>query len=127
MKNTIFNYYEFEVNFECNPEKREVSETEIEATSGMTITNIGNRKARPTFEVTGSGTIVLTVGSQTITLTAVSGTFIVDGVLQECYAGTVSKNLNMTGDFPVIEPGEECSISWTGEATILIKPNWRWV
>lgn len=126
--NSIFNWHEFTVNFECNPEKREYSPQSIVATSGMTIINIGNRKTRPTFEVTGTGTVVLTVGTQVVTLTSVTGTFVIDGDLQECYTTLgASKNLNMTGDFPIIEAGENIAISWTGTATILIKPNWRFV
>jgi phage-related protein len=126
---TIFTWHEFSVNFLCYPEKREVNPQEIAANSGIFLTNPGNRKAWPTFEITGSGTIVLTVGTQTVTLTAVDGTIILDGELQECYTSAeVSANLQMTGYFPVIEAEEALEISWTGTVTeVIIFPNWRWV
>jgi len=129
LANTIFNWHEFTVDYECNPEKKESSPQSITATSGMTLTNVGNRKTRPTFEITGTGTIVLTVGTQIVTLTSVTGTTVVDGDLQECYLSTGSnRNLYMTGEFPIIEAGESLTISWTGTVTsVLIKPNWRFV
>ena len=124
----IFDMIEFDAVFECDPEKRQREPDTIAATSGMTIINPGNRKTRPTFEVTGSGTIVLTVGSQTVTLAGVSGTYIVDGNLMECYDSSgVSKNSSMTGDFPIVASGAETMISWTGSATVVVRPNWRWI
>ena len=127
LENIIFNWHEFKINFECDPEKKESSPSEIIATSGMTLTHPGNRKTRPTFEITGTGTIVLTVGTQIVTLTSVSGTIILDGDLQICYSSLgASWDSKTTGEPPVLYPGEETTISWTGTATILIKPNWRW-
>jgi len=112
----------------CCGEKRDANPQEITAVSGMTLFNPGNRKTRPTIEVTGTGTIVLDIAGQVVTLTEVAGTIIIDGELQECYTSLgVSANLQMTGDFPVLLPDTESIISWTGAATILIKPNWRWV
>lgn len=129
LENTIFDWHEFNVSFECNPEKKEASPAEIIATSGIVLLSPGNRKNRPTFEITGSGTIVLTVGTQEVTLSDVSGTIIIDGELQECYTSLgVSRNAYMTGEFPVLNPSEETAISWTGTVTsVLIRPNWRWV
>jgi phage-related protein len=128
LANTIFDWHEFTVDFECNPEKKESNPQEIIATSGMILTNPGNRKTRPTIEVTGTGTIVLTIGGQEVTLTGVGGTIIIDGEAQECYTSLgASQNLNMIGDFPVLYPGVESLIIWTGTATVVIKPNWRWV
>lgn len=123
----IFAWKEFSVTFECDPERRDADPQEIVLTSGMVVRNAGNRKTRPTFEVTGSGTVVLSVGSQTVTLTSVSGTFVVDGEIQECYSGSVSKNANMTGAFPVFLADTEYAITWTGSATVLMRPNWRYL
>jgi len=128
LENTVFDWHEFSVNFECNPEKKEANPQEITAVSGMTLFNPGNRKTRPTIEVTGTGTIVLDIAGQVVTLTDVAETIIIDGELQECYTSLgVSANLQMTGDFPILLPDTESIISWIGTATILIKPNWRWV
>lgn len=126
--NTVFNWYEFEVVFECNPEKKEASPQSYSLTSGVAVVSSGNRKTRPTFRITGTGTVVLNVGGQIVSLTDVSGTFVVDGELMECYTSSgVPKNLNMTGKFPTLEPGATTVISWTGSAIITMFPNWRWV
>lgn len=126
--NQMFELHEFEIIFECDPEKREREPSIIQAVNGMTLIHPGNRKTKPTFEVTGTGTIVLTVGSQTVALHNASGTTIIDGDLEECYTSLgVSANSNMTGKFPILMPGVPTVISWTGSATIIIRPNWRWV
>jgi len=129
LANTIFNWHEFTVDFECNPEKKESNPQEIVCSWGTKLTNPGNRKTRPTIEVTGTGTIILTIAGQIVTLTQVAGTAIIDGELQECYTPLgESRNLYMIGDFPVLYPGEESSIVWTGTVeSMLLKPNWRFV
>lgn len=129
LENTIFDWHEFKINFECNPEKRESNPQNIAGISGMTLFNPGNRKAYPTFKISGAGTIVLTVGDQVVTLTNVSGTTVVDGDLKECYRSTgASRNNFMFGTWPVIQPSETVSISWTGSITAVeISPNWRYV
>ena len=129
LENTVFDWHEFSVSFECNPEKQESNPQEIAGTSGMTLFNPGNRKAYPTFKITGTGTIVLTVGTQVVTLTSAAGTTVVDGDAKECYRTTgTSRNNYMTGTWPVIQPGESAVISWTGTVTaVTIEPNWRCV
>lgn len=128
-ENLLFDWHEFDIRFECDPEKRESSPTEIIATNGMVLTHPGNWKTRPTFEITGTGTVVLTVGTQTITLTDVAGTVIVDGDLQSSYTSAgVPWGLHTTGDCPLLYPGIETPVSWTGAVTnVSISPNWRWV
>jgi len=128
LEKTILNWHEFSVDFECDPEKREANPQEITAVSGMTITHPGNRKTRPTFEITGTGTVVLLVGTQSVTITGIDGTTIIDGELQACYTSLgAPRDASMTGECPILLPGIATPISWTGEATIVIKPNWRWV
>lgn len=126
---TIRTWHEFNIEFECDPESRESNPQEIAGASGMSLYNPGNRKAYPTFEITGTGTIVLTVGDQVVTLTSVSGTTVVDGELKECYRTSgASRNNYMSGGWPVILPGETVIILCTGSVTeFVIRPNWRYV
>lgn len=125
---SIFEFTEFEIVFECDPEKREREPSIISAANGMTLIHPGNRKCYPTFEITGSGTIVLTVGVQAVTLAGVSGTTIIDGDLGECYTSAgVNINDKMTGLPPILMPGVPTVISWAGSATVVIRPNWRYV
>ena len=128
LENTIFDWHEFSIDFECNPEKREANPQEITAVSGMTITHPGNRKTRPTFEITGTGTVALLVGTQSVTITGIDGTTIIDGDLQACYTSLgAPRDSSMTGECPILLPGVATTVSWSGDATIVIKPNWRWV
>ena len=80
--------------------------------------------AKPYIKITGSGTVVLTIGS-------VSTTFVIDGyiecdsLLDLCYKGAENEGDNMTGEFPSIPVGST-AMSWTGTVSkIEIIPRWR--
>ena len=125
----IATWHRFELPLICDPLKREIVPTVIQATtSPVMLINPGNHTARPTIELTGTGDVTLVVGDQEITLTDIGPSITVDGELLNCYQGDTSANLKMTGDFPEIQPGESVSIAWTGSVTrVENKPNWRWV
>ena len=118
----------FAVNFRCYPfwYQDNVADVTI-TTSGSTVTNPGSVYSEPIITVTGSGDITLMVGTTIVELTDVSGSIVVDSVLQEAYKGTTLMNDHMSGDFPVLKPGLN-GISWTGTVTqVIIKPNWRYL
>ncbi len=55
----------------------------------------------------------------------ISGSIVIDSVLQEAYQGTTLMNDHMTGEFPLLRPGAN-AISWTGTVTkVVVQPNWR--
>jgi phage-related protein len=65
------------------------------------------------------------VGMIIVELENISGSIVIDSVLQEAYQGTMLMNDHMNGEFPVLKPGAN-AISWTGAVTkIVIQPNWR--
>ena len=75
--------------------------------------------------MTGSGDITLMVGTTIVELTDISGSIVIDSVLQEAYHGTTLMDDHMSGDFPVLKPGAN-AISWTGTVTkVVVRPNWR--
>lgn len=77
--------------------------------------------------VTGSGDITLMVGTTIVELTDISGSIVIDSVLQEAYQGNTLMNDHMSGDFPVLKPGAN-AISWTGTVTrVVVRPNWRYL
>ena len=95
--------------------------------SGTIITNPGSVYSEPILTVTGSGDITLMVGTTIVELEDISGSIVIDSVLKEAYQGTTLMNDHMSGDFPVLRPGEN-AISWTGAVTrVLIQPNWRFL
>ena len=116
----------FAVNFRCYPffYAENVSDITI-TTSGTTITNPGSVCSEPIITVTGSGDITLMVGTTIVELTDVSGSIVINSVLQEAYKGTTLMNDHMSGDFPALKPGLN-GISWTGTVTqVVVTPNWR--
>ena len=129
LENTIFDWYEFNVNFECDPEKKLLSPINTVATvSPVALVNPGNRKTMPTFVIEGLGTIVLAVGTQEITLSGVADAITINGETMQCYDAGGNASDKMSGDFPVIEALQPVSVSWTGTVTkVTISPNWRWV
>ena len=106
----------FAVNFRCKPfwYEADVPVKNIQPASGstsgyVTMQNPGNVPSEPIITVTGSGEITI------------------DSVLQEAYSGITSMNSCMSGDFPMLPPGNS-TISWTGNVTYLkVIPNWRYL
>ena len=126
---TISTWHQFDVQFICNPVKRELSPQEIEASvSPIILSSLCNHVAYPTITLTGSGNVTFTVGDQEVNLTDIGPEIVIDGTLMECYQSGVLTNDKMTGEFPVIGPGETVSIDWEGSVTkVEVSPNWRWV
>lgn len=96
------------------------------ATSG-TIFNPSTANAKPIIKIYGTGTINLTVNSTAITLTNVVDYVTIDGQLMDCYKGTILKNGDMVGDFPILTVGTN-TINWSGTVIkIEIQGNWRYL
>ena len=118
----------FAVNFRCYPfwYQENVADVTI-TTSGSTIINPGSVYSEPIITVTGSGDITLMIGTTIVELTDVSQNIVINSVLKEAYKGTALMNDHMSGDFPVLKPGQNV-ISWTGTVTqVVVKPNWRFL
>ena len=116
----------FAVNFRCYPLFYDDAAADITVTtSGTIITNPGSVYSEPILTVTGSGNITLMVGMAIVELENISGSIVIDSVLQEAYQGTTLMNDHMNGEFPVLKPGAN-AISWTGTVTkVVVRPNWR--
>ena len=118
----------FSVNFRCYPFFYADAAADITVTaSGTIITNPGSVYSEPILTVTGSGNITLMVGMAIVELENISGSIVIDSVLQEAYQGTTLMNDHMNGEFPRLKPGAN-AISWTGTLTkVVIQPNWRFL
>lgn len=121
----------FTINFRCKPfwymsePEPIILLTELESTT--TLDNPGNVPSEPVITVTGTGEITLMVNGTIIELSEMDGSITIDSQLQEAYNGTTSLNSRMSGDFPVLLPGQN-AISWSGDVSaITIEPNWRYV
>ena len=96
-----------------------------------TVTNPGTYKSAPRIKITGTGTAVLTIGTQIVEVDDLGGGVILDIELGECFNldETQLKNIVVTlmdEDFPTLQPGTNI-ISWTGTGVtgITITPRWR--
>lgn len=118
---------QFQLNFRCRPFKYAVDNHPITLASPGALISPGNQPSEPIIQVNGSGNITLTINSISVLLSNVSGHVTIDSILKDAYKDTTLKNNDMTGDFPMLRPGEN-TISWTGTVTTLeITPNWRWL
>ena len=97
------------------------------ATTTGIINNPGNVPSEPIITLTGTGEITLMINGTIIELSDMDGEIVIDSQLQEAYRGTTSLNNRMSGDFPVLLPGQN-AVSWSGDVTsLVITPNWRYL
>ncbi|MGI6678456.1 MAG: distal tail protein Dit [Dehalobacterium sp.] len=119
----------FPVIFNCQPFKYAVENEIINLNeSDITINNPGSLESEPVIYVYGNGDILLNINKQIIELSGVDGKIILNSEIQDCYDDEMNNiNSKMTGEFPLLKPGEN-TIIWTGNVTKLeVLPNWRWL
>ena len=129
----LLRYRVAKVTFRVQPFKYNRVEEEIVANvdrQSVVVENIGNHTAKPIITIKGSGTVELSVnGSAICTYTFPEGedTVILDSEKQDAYFGSVLKNRNMVGDFPILEKGNN-TLSWSGTVnSIRISRYSRWL
>lgn len=120
------------VTLHCQPFKYQASEpvTSLTASPGSFI-NSGNVTSAPTYHITGTGTVVLTVSGGSLTIVMPdSGEIFIDTEELDAYDGTGAlMNNKCTGSYAALRasPGRN-SVSWTGDLhTIEITEKSRWV
>lgn len=122
------------VKFYTQPYKYKKNESKvtlnISSQTSVKVNNIGLEPAKPIIKLTGSGTVGITLnGSSILTYTFPSGEteVVIDSMEEEAYLNGVFKNRNMTGEFPILEIGQN-TIGWSGTLTkIEIQPKSRWL
>ena len=122
----------FTVTFDCQPflYHREVDDIPL-TSSPSTVTNPGTYASAPRLTIEGTGTAVLTIGTQIVEVDDIGGGVIIDSELGECFDLTETQLKNsvvtlMDDAFPTLAPGANI-ISWTGDGVtkITITPRWR--
>lgn len=102
--------------------------TEIE--SVYVVNNLGNAKSKPIIKIIGSGSVETIVNNKlafTYTFPENENEVYIDSEKQDAYFGSVLKNRNMIGEFPLLETGEN-TIKFNGNiASIEIIPKSRWL
>ena len=83
----------------------------------LDIWNNGNTTAKPIIRLYGSGTVNLSLnGEQVCVLELDDGYIALDCENQEAFNGTVLKNRQMNGNFPILKVGKN-TFTWTGNIT----------
>lgn len=114
------------MNFRCQPFFYLSGVSNITVTSsGSIVNNPCNIFSEPVLQVTLSSNASIVVGATYFELLGVTGTVTVDTPLMETYMNYLSRNSNMSGDYPELLAGNNI-VSWTGGVSkIVITPNWR--
>lgn len=119
--------FKFSYALVVNPLKRQINPDVYNVGSGITLINPGNDIAYPSFDIVGSGTVVLAVGGKTVTVTGVSSGLTIEGAdVFKAYDANGSADNRMTGEFPNIAAGASAAITFSGVASVAARPNWRW-
>lgn len=116
---------EFPLSFRCQPFSYLLSGKEtLQVTNGTTITNLGKLPAKPIIKITGTGSLVFSIGQTSFKFDSIGGGEItIDTELQECTMNGADYTYYMEGDFPIIPTGES-TVSMNGSANVIIQPNW---
>ena len=119
------------VKFRVQPFKYELDESSITLTeSGKSVSNNGLKESKPIMTITGTGTIELSINNLLVfryTFPEEENEVVIDSEKQDAYLGSILKNRNMTGEFPILKSGSNV-ISWSGEITrIVVEPKSRWI
>ena len=129
----LINFKTAKVKFHCQPYKYLLNETPVEVAitteTEVEVENKGLEKSKPIITLEGTGEIGLYVnGNQIFTYNFGEDTeVVIDSEKQDAYLGSILKNRQMLGEFPILEAGEN-TITWTGTITnIKIEPKSRWI
>lgn len=130
--NKLINFKTAKVKFHVQPYKYLLNEKhvtlDITEEKELTVENAGLEKSKPKITLYGSGIVDIYLDDVEIFKIDIDDEFVViDSLEEEAYKGNVLKNRNMTGEFPVLKPGNN-KISWSGNLTrIEVQPKSRWL
>ena len=117
---------EFTLDFECKPQRfLKSGEESVEYTANGTILNRTMFDSKPLLRIYGTGAGTVGIGSQTITISAISSYVDIDCEIMDAYKGATNCNGNVsfTGDI-VLKPGNN-GISKSGNISkIELTPRW---
>lgn len=114
-----------DIEFSAEPELWLKSGDEvITFSSSGTLFNPTTQASKPKIVIYGSGTGTITIGYTTVEISDISNGMVIDSDMQKAYAGTVSKDADISGVYPLLYGGEN-PISFSGGVTSLeIVPRW---
>ena len=121
-----------EIEFHVQPYKFLLNEPpfilNINEETGFMVSNVGLEKSKPIITLYGEGEVQISINGRDVFLINIDDEFVVvDSLIEEAYKGSILKNRNMKGEFPMLETGIN-TIEWTGNLTkIKVEPKSRWI
>ena len=126
-KKVFVNFHSFLIQFEVQPYKYTIGNEIITLESVGTIFNSGSAISKPIIKLYGIGDVNLSINGNIVNLTNISEYVTINSDLIDCYKETLLKNNDMSGEFPVLEVGNNF-ITWTGTVSkVEITPNFRYL
>lgn len=121
-----------EIEFHVQPYKFLLNEPpfilNINEETGFMVSNVGLEKSKPIITLYGEGEVQISINGRDVFLINIDDEFVVvDSLIEEAYKGSILKNRNMKGEFPMLETGIN-TVEWTGNLTkIKVEPKSRWI
>lgn len=115
-----------EISFNCRPERfLQVGGSFVE--NPTTLRNPTTFRSKPLIKVEGSGNVNFTINGQTVTITGLTDYIYIDSDSMDCYRlSTENMNSKVTGDFPVLNPGDNTITKSSGITKLSIQPRY-WI
>ena len=121
------------VVFRVQPYKYKLDELPVTISTSENVYNVenwGTETSKPLIRLEGSGTVECRVNGNSVfsyTFPSNDTEVYIDSELQDAYVGSVLKNRNMVGEFPILNSGDN-EISFTGTLTsVEITARSRWI
>jgi len=116
----------FDITFRCRPERFLNSGARaINVSTGDVLTNPTSYEAFPLIHITGEGSGTLTVGGKTMSFTGITDYLNIDCDKQDVYRlPSENKNSLASGEFPVLNSGNNTVTFTGGIATVTITPKY---
>lgn len=119
----------FEISFNCKPQRfLKKGEQVIIFNAAGNMYNETQYAAKPLIRVYGSGAGTVGIGSETITISAISQYVDIDCEIMDAFKGAINCNANVSfSDDMIVIPSGSCGVNFTGNISrVEITPRW-WI
>ena len=114
------------LTFDCCPQRwLKSGELEQTLTKGQKITNPTKMKASPLLKIKGTGSGVITINGNSLSISNIGTSVEIDIAKHKAYSGSTNRNSTITGTYENMKMPKESTITWSGGITsVSIIPRW---
>ena len=117
---------QYDITFTCEPFKYAVENPRVDVVNGTNVHNTGNRFAKPSYTIEGTGDVALITSGVPFSITGLNGVATIDSEKGLAYTATDIINVYTSGNFPLLMPGQNV-VGWTGNVSrVTVQKNERW-